>query len=109
MKVLLWIVQILLACLFLFAGGMKLVLPIEQMTTGSPIILPGWLLRFLGVVEVLGALGLPTSALRRPIVTTASVCSREHAPRHALMRGTADRWNVVRRCSPGAPRRHSRR
>ena len=28
----LWIVQTLLALLFLFAGGMKLVLPIEAMT-----------------------------------------------------------------------------
>jgi hypothetical protein len=53
---LLWIVQGLLAALFLFAGGMKLVLPIEAMS--DPIALPGPFLRFLGVVEVLGAVGL---------------------------------------------------
>ena len=35
----LWIVQGLLALLFLFAGGMKLVLPIEAMTAQMP--LPG--------------------------------------------------------------------
>jgi hypothetical protein len=35
----LWIVQGLLALLFLFAGGMKLVLPVEEMTKQIP--LPG--------------------------------------------------------------------
>ena len=52
----LWAVQGLLALLFLFAGGMKLILPLEQMT--GPVPIPGLLLRFIGVVEVLGALGL---------------------------------------------------
>ena len=52
----LWIVQGLLALLFLWAGGVKLVLPLDQLT--GQISLPGWFLRFIGVVEVLGALGL---------------------------------------------------
>ena len=52
----LWIVQVLLALLFLFAGGMKLVLSIEEMT--KEIAMPGWFLRFIGVAEVLGGLGL---------------------------------------------------
>jgi uncharacterized membrane protein YphA (DoxX/SURF4 family) len=52
----LWIVQGLLALLFLFAGGMKLILPIEEMTKDMP--LPGLFLRFIGVVEVLGGIGL---------------------------------------------------
>jgi uncharacterized membrane protein YphA (DoxX/SURF4 family) len=52
----LWIVQGLLALLFLFTGGMKLVLPIEVMTQQMPM--PGWFLRFIGVAEVLGAIGL---------------------------------------------------
>ena len=52
----LWIVQGLLALLFLWAGGVNLVLPLDQLT--GPISLPGWFLRFIGVVEVLGALGL---------------------------------------------------
>lgn len=56
MNVALWIVQALLAALFLFAGGMKLVTPIEEMT--RQIAMPGWFLRFIGVAEVLGALGL---------------------------------------------------
>ena len=52
----LWIVQGLLALIFLFAGGMKLVLPLEEMT--GPIPLPGLFMRFIGVAEVLGAIGL---------------------------------------------------
>jgi hypothetical protein len=64
----LWIVQGLLAALFLFAGGTKLVLPLDVlMSMGSPnqIQLPGWFVRFIGVVEVLGALGLILPGLLR--------------------------------------------
>ena len=32
MNVVLWIIQVLLARLFLFAGGVKLIMPIEEMT-----------------------------------------------------------------------------
>jgi hypothetical protein len=56
MTYVLWIVQGLLALLFLFAGGMKLVLPLEALQ--GPVALPGWFVRFIGVAEVLGALGL---------------------------------------------------
>jgi hypothetical protein len=49
MTYVLWIIQGLLAALFLFAGGVKLVLPIDQMTAGAPVSLPGWFLRFLGM------------------------------------------------------------
>lgn len=56
MNVTLWIVQGLLALVFLFTGGMKLVMPVEELTAGSP--LPGIFLRFIGVCEVLGAFGL---------------------------------------------------
>jgi uncharacterized membrane protein YphA (DoxX/SURF4 family) len=61
MNILLWIVQVLLALMFLFAGGTKLVMSIEAMRAmGSPnqILVPGLLIRFVGVCEVLGALGL---------------------------------------------------
>ena len=56
MNTVLWIFQALLAAIFLFAGGMKLVMPIEEMT--KQIAMPGWFLRFIGVCEVLGAIGL---------------------------------------------------
>jgi len=63
MNVALWIVQGLLSALFLFAGGAKLVLPLDQMT--GPVVLPGWFLRFIGVAEMLGALGLVLPGLLR--------------------------------------------
>jgi hypothetical protein len=56
MNLALWIIQVLLALLFLFAGGMKLILPIEEMT--QQMAMPGLFLRFIGVCEVLGGLGL---------------------------------------------------
>ena len=58
MNLALWIVQGLLAALFLFAGGFKLVVPIESLTQQMPLPLPGAFLQFIGVAEVLGALGL---------------------------------------------------
>jgi hypothetical protein len=63
MNVALWIVQGLLAALFLVAGGAKLVLPLDQMA--GPVALPGWFLRLLGVAEVLGAFGLVLPGLLR--------------------------------------------
>ena len=68
MNIALWIIQVLLALLFLFAGGTKLVLPLEVlMSMGSPnqVVLPGLLVRFIGVCEVLGALGLIVPGLLR--------------------------------------------
>lgn len=68
MNIVLWIIQVLLALLFLFAGGTKLILPIDVLTgMGSPnqVHLPGLLIRFIGVCEVLGALGLILPGLLR--------------------------------------------
>jgi hypothetical protein len=62
-RVSLWIVQGLLALLFLYAGGVKLVLPLEKLV--GPFPLPGALLRFIGLAEVLGALGLVLPGLLR--------------------------------------------
>ena len=59
----LWIVQVLLALLFLFAGGAKLVLPPEALK--GPVALPVLFLRFIGICEVLGALGLILPGLLR--------------------------------------------
>jgi hypothetical protein len=56
MTYVLWTLQALLALAFLFAGGMKLVMPIEMLTEQSP--LPGLFIRVVGVLEVAGALGL---------------------------------------------------
>ena len=54
----LWAIQILLAGLFIFAGGFKLVTPIEEMVKQMPVALTGTFLQFIGVCEVLGGLGL---------------------------------------------------
>jgi hypothetical protein len=59
----LWIVQALLALLFLFAGASKFIMSIEEMT--RDIHLPGTFLRFIGVAEIVGAIGLIVPSLFR--------------------------------------------
>ena len=58
MNVALWIAQVVLALIFLFAGVMKFVTPMEEMMKQMPIALPGWFILFTGAVEVLGGLGV---------------------------------------------------
>src|SRR5215207_6020810 len=74
----LWIVQGLLALLFLFTGGMKLILPLEVLTEQAP--LPGLFVRFLGVAEVLGAIGLILPGLLgiRPGLTPLAARAGDH-------------------------------
>jgi hypothetical protein len=62
-NVTLWVLQGLLASLFLFAGGMKLVVPIDALA--MPVPLPGGFLRFIGLAAVLGAIGLVLPGLLR--------------------------------------------
>jgi uncharacterized membrane protein YphA (DoxX/SURF4 family) len=62
-RILLWAVQGLLAATFLMAGSMKLLLPVEELT--QELDFPGPFLRFIGVCEVLGALGLILPGLAR--------------------------------------------
>jgi uncharacterized membrane protein YphA (DoxX/SURF4 family) len=65
----LWTVQWLLALLFLWAGGLKLVLPLEALK--GPVAMPGLFLRFIGVAETLGGIGLilPWLLRIRPVLT----------------------------------------
>lgn len=62
MNIILWIVQILLALLFIFAGATKLIMSGEtlaqQMASSNSLVMPIAFIRFIGVVEVLGGLGL---------------------------------------------------
>lgn len=58
MNAALWIAQVLLALIFLFAGGMKLVTPMEELMQQMPIGLPAPFMIFTAVVEVLGGLGV---------------------------------------------------
>ena len=63
MNLALWILQTLLALVFLWAGGFKLVAPVEEMTKQMP--LPGLFLRFIALCEVLGTIGLILPGLLR--------------------------------------------
>jgi hypothetical protein len=55
-KVTMWVVQGVLAVLFLFAGGMKLITPVAVLSLMSPF--PGEFIRLIGICEVIGAVGL---------------------------------------------------
>jgi uncharacterized membrane protein YphA (DoxX/SURF4 family) len=55
-NVMLWTVQVLLALLFLSAGGMKQAMSTHDLAAQSG--LPGPFMKFIGVAEILGALGL---------------------------------------------------
>lgn len=66
----LWTIQTLLAALFLFAGATKFILP-PQLLQEGPVVLPLAFIRFIGVCEILGAVGLilPTLLRIRPVLT----------------------------------------
>lgn len=79
MKYALWIVQALLALAFLASGFAKLAMPVEQL---APMLvwvtdLPVWLVKFIGLAEVAGALGLVLPALTRvqPQLTALAAAS----------------------------------
>ena len=93
---LLWVAQAVLALLFLFAGGMKLVTPVAVMQQGG-MALPGALLRFIGVAEMLGGVGLilpgalrireeltPLAAAGLTIIMTGAVIITLMTPQRAL-------------------------
>ncbi|TFV96029.1 DoxX family protein [Algoriphagus kandeliae] len=69
----LWIAQGLLAAMFIMAGAMKSTQPIEALAEMLPWAneVPSALVRFIGISEVLGGLGLLLPALLRikPILT----------------------------------------
>jgi hypothetical protein len=69
----LWTVQIVLAALFLFAGGMKLVMPAAALEAQAHM--PAVFLKFIGVCEILGAIGLIVpwlTGIRRELTSFAA-------------------------------------
>ena len=62
--------------LFLFTGGMKLIVPLDVLMKQMPIPLPGLSVRFLGAAEVLGAIGLILPGLLRirMVLTPLAAC-----------------------------------
>lgn len=68
MNILLWVIQILLALLFLFAGIPKLIYPADLLQANAPpgsIHFSDLFLKFIGVCEMLGAFGLVLPGLFR--------------------------------------------
>lgn len=64
----LWVVQVLLALAFIMAGAMKLTQPLDALlASGMTFIehVPGGLVRFIGLAEVLGGIGLVAPAATR--------------------------------------------
>ena len=63
LSIVLWSLQGVLAVVFLMAGAMKVLSPAEMMEAQSP--LPLALLRFVGLCEIAGAIGLILPSLLR--------------------------------------------
>jgi len=74
MNIALWVVQVLLAAMFIMAGAMKSFQPVEALAESLPWVteVAEGLVRFIGVSELLGGLGilLPTLLRIRPALTT---------------------------------------
>ena len=67
LNVTLWVVQVLLAGMFLMSGLMKLSQPIDALASSLPwtTSVPALLVRFIGAAEFAGALGLLIPSLTR--------------------------------------------
>ena len=76
MTYILWIVQVLLSLTFLFAGSTKFLMTVEQMNSMAKIPLPGLLIHFIGMCEILGAIGLilPWALGIKPKLTPIAAC-----------------------------------
>jgi putative oxidoreductase len=66
-KILLWSLQILLGVAFLSAGITVAIQPLATLAPSFPWVLdvPEWLVRFIGVAEILGGIGLVAPSLTR--------------------------------------------
>jgi len=75
-NVALWIIQILLGALFLFAGVMKFIMPMEEMQRQMPVALSAAFIYFIGVAEAAGGLGLilPSALRIKPGLTPLAAC-----------------------------------
>lgn len=80
-NIVLWVLQILLAALYLFAGGFKIVAAADQMRASPADPIPSenmvLFLRMIGTFEVLGALGLilpGVTGIKRHLTSIAAGC-----------------------------------
>jgi hypothetical protein len=91
MNILLWILQILLALAF-FAHGLMMLAPPAEIAAQMNATLPKWFQLFLGVAEVLAAVGLTLPGVTRilpSLVTWAAVGIM-------IVMVSATIWHVVR-------------
>lgn len=64
----LWVVQVVLAIVYLMAGSMKLTQPMDALAASGMayvLALPAPFIRFVGLMEVLGAIGLIAPSVTR--------------------------------------------
>ena len=64
MNITLWVLQVLLALVFL-AHGLLFLMPPPEIAVQMDAMLPGWFQLFMGVAEVLAAVGLTLPGLTR--------------------------------------------
>ncbi|HQX54306.1 MAG TPA: DoxX family protein [Pyrinomonadaceae bacterium] len=71
MNTLLWVIQIILSLLFMFAGVSKFLTPAEEMAQNMPAFLSIGFIYFIGACEIIGSLGLilPWALKIRPRLT----------------------------------------
>jgi len=73
LHIILWVAQVLLALMFIMTGFMKIFQPVEELSKMLPWVAqsPEALVRFIGVSELLGGLGLilPAALRIKPALT----------------------------------------
>lgn len=67
LNIALWVVQILLAVVYLAAGAVKTFTPIAELATQMSFVAdsPVWFVRLIGIAEIAGAIGLIVPAITR--------------------------------------------
>jgi uncharacterized membrane protein len=76
MNIILWIAQVLLTILFLFAGVSKFLMPADEMAKNMPPFLSMNFIYFIGACEALGAVGLVVpwmTGIRRGLTPLAAI------------------------------------
>ena len=106
----LWVVQILLAAFYLYAGINKLTQPVEvlgAMNMAFALVVPEWLTRFIGLAETLGAIGLILPALTRilPRLTPLASPTVGHTPLPAMADSVLGAFGFARFKSTAPPPR----
>lgn len=95
MNIALWVLQVLMGGMFIMAGGTKTFVPVEELVIQMPWVgdVPSILVRFIGISELAGGIGLLLPALTRilpwltPVAGAALALVMVLAAGFHLMRG----------------------